>query len=131
MEFLHALVAQFGLAMGNAQRLELQHESVRRLTELARLRASLIGGVSHELRTPLTAMMGLAQTLRTRDLPTELRTEFLDQILRQARRLNVLVAWNIGVILASIDSNFRPRGAEKIPQRPTALSAASTERNET
>ena len=90
-EFLRTLGAQLGLALGNAQRLERESESVRRLTELARLRSSLISGVSHELRTPLTTMIGLAQTMRMRELPPEMQSTFLDQILRQTERLKGLV----------------------------------------
>ncbi|MDX6286677.1 MAG: hypothetical protein QOG53_2162 [Frankiales bacterium] len=113
-EFLRALVAQLGLALGNAQRLERESESVRRLTELSRLRASLLGGVSHELRTPLTAMIGLAQTLRTRALPPETQTEFLDQILRQTERLKVLV----GDLL---DETRLETGIVRVDCRPVAL----------
>ena len=90
-EFLRALTTQLGLAIGNARRLDQEAESVRRLTDLAQLRSSLLGGVSHELRTPLTAMMGFAQTLRTRELPPETQAEFLDLILRQGKRLQSLI----------------------------------------
>jgi signal transduction histidine kinase len=113
-EFLRALVAQLGLAVANAKRLERESESVRRLTDLARLRSTLIAGVSHELRTPLTAMMGLAQTLRTRSLPPETQTEFLDQILRQADRLKVLV----GDLL---DETRLETGVLRVDCRPTPL----------
>jgi signal transduction histidine kinase/DNA-binding response OmpR family regulator len=116
VEFMRAVVAQLGLAIGNAQRLEQESESVRRLTELGRLRASLIGGVSHELRTPLTAMMGLAQTLRMRELPPEMQTEFLDQILRQAGRLKNLV----GDLL---DETRLETGIVQVDCRPVALAS--------
>jgi signal transduction histidine kinase len=116
IEFIRAMVAQLGLAIGNAQRLEQEYESVRRLTELARLRASLIGGVSHELRTPLTAMMGLAQTLRMRSLPPEMQIEFLDQILRQAGRLKTLV----GDLL---DETRLESGVVRVDCRPVALAS--------
>jgi signal transduction histidine kinase len=116
VEFVRAVAAQLGLAIGNAQRLEQESESVRRLTELGRLRASLIGGVSHELRTPLTALMGLAQTLRTRSLPPEMQTEFLDQILRQAGRLKTLVA-------DLLDETRLESGVMRVDCRPVALAS--------
>jgi signal transduction histidine kinase len=91
-DFLCALGAQLGTAISSARRLERESETVRRLTELGRLRSNLIAGVSHELRTPLTAMIGLTQTVRMRELPKELQDDFLDQILRQTERLKRLVA---------------------------------------
>ncbi|HEX2038410.1 MAG TPA: HAMP domain-containing sensor histidine kinase [Acidimicrobiales bacterium] len=71
----------------------LEHESVRRLEEIDRLKSDFLATVSHELRTPLTAIIGFSKHLRRNwDRTTEsLRLEQVSAIERQSNRLQRLV----------------------------------------
>jgi len=57
------------------------------------LRESILSTVSHELRTPLTSILGFALTLRERSatIDEDLRRELVDQVVRQATRLERLL----------------------------------------
>lgn len=56
------------------------------------VRRDFVANAGHELRTPLTAIRGFAETLREGALDDpESAKEFLDVIVRHARRLQVLV----------------------------------------
>ena len=76
-----------------AVHLDRERRTVAELEELNRLKSRFVAVASHEVRTPLTAIIGYANTLRR--LPARIepdkRTEFLDIIERQARRLLSLV----------------------------------------
>ncbi len=62
------------------------------LVRMSRRRREFMGEVAHELRTPLTTIVGFAETIL--DLPphhTEDRQKFTGIILRNARRMSLLV----------------------------------------
>jgi two-component system phosphate regulon sensor histidine kinase PhoR len=64
------------------------------VTDLKRLetvRRDFVANVSHELKTPLTVVRGYAETLRKDDPPPEIRGQFLETILHNARRMQQLV----------------------------------------
>ena len=58
-----------------------------------RLRRQMVADVSHELKTPLTSMRGYVETLRIPDiaLSSEQRSQYLDTIERETRRLERIV----------------------------------------
>jgi two-component system, OmpR family, sensor histidine kinase KdpD len=66
-----------------AQQTELEIESER-------LRNALLAAISHDVRTPLTALIGLAESLRTPQLPPA-QAETAADIAQQARSLARLV----------------------------------------
>ena len=66
---------------------------VTRLRRLETMRRDFVANVSHELRTPITSIKGFVETLL--DTPPENReegTRFLQIILKQAERLNAIIA---------------------------------------
>ena len=92
-EQLQALVNHLALALERAQ---LRDEAVRAqlLTEMDRLRRSLVGAVSHDLRTPLASIKVSASALSDPEAslgPTDVR-ELAGLIDEQADRLERLVS---------------------------------------
>lgn len=65
-------------------------ESARVKAEIEQLRSALLSSVSHDLRSPLSAMIGAADSLRLLDqqLSSEDRSELIDTILQESRRLD-------------------------------------------
>ncbi len=55
------------------------------------LKSDLMATVSHELRTPLASVIGFAELMLTRDLDPETRTEHLQRIHAEGRRLSALI----------------------------------------
>ncbi len=69
-----------------------EKEHVRVLEELNVMKNEFVSSVSHELRTPLASIIGFAQTLLLDpDLPSDIRTEFLQIIYDEGRRLAKLI----------------------------------------
>ncbi|MFO8027990.1 MAG: ATP-binding protein [Opitutales bacterium] len=66
---------------------------ITRLKQLEVMRRDFVANVSHELRTPLTIIKGFAETLLEDDasISRSSRLRFLDKIVGNAERLNVLV----------------------------------------
>jgi signal transduction histidine kinase len=58
---------------------------------LETVRRDFVANVSHELKTPLTVIRGYAETLTGEDVPAEVRRDFLDKVLANARRMQQLV----------------------------------------
>jgi signal transduction histidine kinase len=91
--FRATLAASAAIAIQNAQRFARERETSERLSELSRMKTTFLASVSHELRTPLTAVVGFADLLRKNleTLPSEQRTQLVDQICEQGNRLRALV----------------------------------------
>jgi two-component system sensor histidine kinase KdpD len=79
------------MAIANSRLYEAEREHVAQLMEVDRMKSDFVATVSHELRTPLTSILGCTRTLQKREVPTEVRTEFLGMIERQGTRLLHLV----------------------------------------
>lgn len=62
----------------------------RQLT-LVRTQMNLLSSVTHEFKTPLATMQLYLETVKTRDLPEETRTQLLDGMLQENHRLQRLV----------------------------------------
>jgi two-component system phosphate regulon sensor histidine kinase PhoR len=84
------------------------------LTELRRLetvRKDFVANVSHELKTPLTSISGYAETLLAETPEEPTRTQFLETIASNARRMQRLVDDLLD--LSRIESGrWQPRPAE-------------------
>jgi signal transduction histidine kinase len=61
------------------------------LKRLETIRRDFVANVSHELKTPLTVIRGYAETLAGEDVPAEVRRDFLEKVLANARRMQQLV----------------------------------------
>ncbi|MBI2419026.1 MAG: PAS domain S-box protein [Ignavibacteriales bacterium] len=62
------------------------------LEELNRLKNEFVSNISHELRTPLASIIGFAETIDSdRDMPNEMKTEFNQIIMTEAKRLSKLI----------------------------------------
>jgi len=74
-----------------AERLVAQLDEIERTDQLRR---ELVANISHDLRTPLTSLRGFLETLALKqpDLSLEERQRYLGGAIRQADRLNRLVA---------------------------------------
>ena len=64
---------------------------VTALKRLETVRRDFVANVSHELKTPLTVVRGYAETLRRDDPAPDVRVQFLDTMLHNARRMQQLV----------------------------------------
>jgi two-component system phosphate regulon sensor histidine kinase PhoR len=64
---------------------------VTAVSRVDRVRRDFIANASHELRTPLTAIQGFADTLSSGDLPPAEMSNYLDVIVRNARRMGDLI----------------------------------------
>jgi len=58
---------------------------------LETVRRDFVANVSHELKTPLTVIRGYAETLAGEDVPPDVRRDFLEKVLANARRMQQLV----------------------------------------
>ena len=80
------IVAALGLSL-----VHFVARDVRRESQGAQLRQHFVAGVSHELKTPLTAIRVMAETLHSRDVPPEIRREYLATMVGETGRLSRLV----------------------------------------
>jgi signal transduction histidine kinase len=98
------------------------------LKRLETIRRDFVANVSHELKTPLTVIRGYAETLAGEDVPPDVRRDFLDKVLANARRMQQLVddlldlsriesrAWSprpepvpLGPLVQDVWATLRPR----------------------
>lgn len=69
-----------------------EKEHVKALQKLNAMKNEFVSSVSHELRTPLASIIGFAQTLLIDpDLPLETRSEFLQIVHDEGKRLAKLI----------------------------------------
>jgi PAS domain S-box-containing protein len=67
---------------------------IRDMTQQAnvdRMKTELINVVSHELRTPLTSVLGFAELVLIRDLPTDKVRQYVGTIYAEGKRLSALL----------------------------------------
>lgn len=63
---------------------------VTRVEQVERTQRDFVANVSHELRTPLTSITGYVETLLDNETLSPVAREFLETILKNARRMNRL-----------------------------------------
>jgi signal transduction histidine kinase len=68
-----------------------KEEQLRRAERLSTL-GELSAGVAHEIRNPIASIKGAAEILQDPHTPSERRQEFMDLMLKEANRLNRVVA---------------------------------------
>jgi signal transduction histidine kinase len=68
--------------------------NVEELRGVERLRKELVANISHDLRTPIASISGYAETLQLQgqQMSVEEKTEFLDAVIRNVKRLEKMVA---------------------------------------
>ncbi|MBC7834263.1 MAG: sensor histidine kinase KdpD [Phycisphaerales bacterium] len=90
---LDTFANQIALALERVALIEGQ-QSARIEAETERLRSALLSSVSHDLRTPLATIAGAASALQQPGPPMEIdtRDELIESIVREAARLNDLIA---------------------------------------
>ena len=79
------------MSIANSRLYEAERDHVAQLMEIDRMKSDFVATVSHELRTPLTSILGCTRTLQRREVPQEVKGEFLEMIERQGTRLLHLV----------------------------------------
>lgn len=108
-------------AKGEDWRTILLATDVSDLRRLERMRVDFVANASHELKTPLASILGYAETLREDpDLDAETRNQFLETILRNARRLEDLIGDMLRLTrLESTGAGFRfePTAVEEVARR--------------
>jgi two-component system sensor histidine kinase KdpD len=89
---LETFANQSALALERVSLIEGQ-QAARVEAESERLRSALLSAVSHDLRTPLATIAGAASALQQpASLDERTRAELTDSIVREAERLNDLIA---------------------------------------
>ncbi|MFN8108945.1 MAG: ATP-binding protein [Thermoleophilia bacterium] len=94
--------------------------------QLERARRDLVANVSHELKTPLAAIKGLLELLQGPRVTPEDRTEFLDLMDVEAKRLERLVEEQLQ--LARLDSGGLPLERERFDLDALADGVVSSRR---
>jgi two-component system phosphate regulon sensor histidine kinase PhoR len=88
---------------------------VQDITDLSKaeaMRRDFVANVSHEMRTPLTVMMGFLETVQTLDLPPEQKTQYIEMMMDQGRRMKNLV--DDLLTLANLEANTQPAPSNRI-----------------
>jgi two-component system phosphate regulon sensor histidine kinase PhoR len=94
------------------------------LKHLEAVRRDFVANVSHELKTPLTVIRGYAETLAAEDVPMEVRRDFLEKVLANARRMQQLVDDLLDLSL--IESRAWSPQPERVPLGPLVQEVWST-----
>jgi signal transduction histidine kinase len=94
IELLEAAAREVSVALHHAHVYDDALRTAAKLREVDRMRRDLVSIVSHELRSPMTVIAGIADILKRRLEQTtpEARTELVDILGREARRLTRLVS---------------------------------------
>jgi signal transduction histidine kinase len=94
VELLEAAAREVSVALHHAHAYDHAVRTAAKLREVDRMRRDLVSIVSHELRSPMTVIAGIADILKRRLEQTtpEARTELVDILGREARRLTRLVS---------------------------------------
>lgn len=82
------------------------NEMATDLEGLEDLRRSFVANVSHELKSPLASMTGFVQAIQDGTIPPEDQREYLDIVLDESKRLNLLI--NDLLDLSKIESGDFP-----------------------
>ena len=86
------------------------------LKHLEAVRRDFVANVSHELKTPLTVIRGYTETLAAEDVPPDVRRDFLEKVLANARRMQQLVDDLLD--LSRIESRAWSPQPERMPLGP-------------
>jgi two-component system phosphate regulon sensor histidine kinase PhoR len=81
-------------------------QDITDLSKAEAMRRDFVANVSHEMRTPLTVMMGFLETVQTLDLPPEQKTQYLEMMMDQGKRMKNLVEDLL--TLANLEANTQP-----------------------
>lgn len=87
-------------------------QDITDLSKAEAMRRDFVANVSHEMRTPLTVMMGFLETVQTLDLPPEQKTQYLEMMMDQGRRMKNLV--DDLLTLANLEANTQPAPNNRI-----------------
>jgi PAS domain S-box-containing protein len=68
-----------------------EREAAERLRALDEMKNTFLAAVSHELRSPLTSILGLALTLERSEMADDDRTDLLERLAANARKLDRLL----------------------------------------
>jgi PAS domain S-box-containing protein len=68
-----------------------EREAAERLRALDEMKNTFLAAVSHELRSPLTSILGLSLTLQQQDISAPDRTDLLERLAANARKLDRLL----------------------------------------
>lgn len=100
-DLVTAMASMAALGIANArlfaaerQRADEALAAAVKLRDLDHMRSEFVSVVSHELRSPMTVVAGIADILQKRydDLPVQARSELIETLGREARRLTRLVS---------------------------------------
>ncbi|HEV3473532.1 MAG TPA: GAF domain-containing protein [Actinomycetota bacterium] len=91
---IEAAAREVSIALNHAHRFGEAVEAAETLRRVDEMRSDFVAMVSHELRSPMTVVAGIADILKKRQaaLTDQQRTELIDTLGREARRLTRLVS---------------------------------------
>lgn len=91
---IEAAAREVSIALNHARQFSDAVEAAEKLKRVDEMRSDFVTMVSHELRSPMTVVAGIADILKKRQaaLTQEQRSELIDTLGREARRLTRLVS---------------------------------------
>lgn len=91
---IEAAAREVSIALNHARQFADAVEAAEKLKRVDEMRSDFVAMVSHELRSPMTVVAGIADILKKRQaaLTSEQRSELIDTLGREARRLTRLVS---------------------------------------